>query len=313
MKHVYRQNSAGMKVLAWICILLLTSVFIIPVCTSCNGGLEGSVVSLPDETDTVETTPPTETDPPEPTHVLVELPEAPDYPTEEELVTIYDVEAAISMCDAFLMELETIKLQPEVEHPQTGELILLGETAQEYRFLYESILAEHWYIREQSRPVMTEIWHYLSEYAGFNHAVTAGIIGNMCAESSDCGYGDIQVHNWDDATGRSYYGLCQWSVGYYPEIANTDLKFQLDYLIDTYDYAFTYWGYNYSDRYGSKFRTEQFLAMEDPYEAAIAFAVCYERCGRGHVEMRGPLADKTYEYFTVLRSWPWPDPEPVMN
>ena len=313
LKDIHRNTPMWWRIVAWLCALLLVFALLVPICTCCDGSEASDTESVVIPTIPIETTVPSEPAPTEPIYNFVHLPIAPDYPEFENLVTIYDVEAAIKLCDDFLIECNRVKLYPEVEHPQTGELIDLIETAEEHRFTYESMLAEHWYNRERTRPVMTEIWHYLSEYAGFNHAVTAGIIGNICAESGDCGYGDIQVHNWDDATGRSYYGLCQWSVGYYPEIANTDLKFQLDYLIDTYDYAFTYWGYNYSDRYGSKFRTEQFLAMEDPYEAAIAFAVCYERCGRGHVEMRGPLADKTYEYFTVLRSWPWPDPEPVMN
>lgn len=310
MKPVYRQTSMWTRILAWIFVLLFVVVFFVPVYTSCESSTS-DIVEPPTTEPTISETLPTETTEPKIEYILVDLPEPPEYPSRENLVTIYDVEAAIQLCEDFLEQCSNIKLQPEIEHPQTGDLIYLIETAEEYRFTYESILAEHWYNREQTLSVMTEIWHYLSETAGFNHAVTAGIIGNMSAESGGCGYEDIEVYNWDNATGRSYYGICQWSIKYNPEIANTDLKFQLDYLVDTYDHAFTHWGYNYSHRYGSKFRTEQFVNMSDPYEAAIAFAVCYERCASRHVELRGPLANKAYEYFTVLGSWPWPGPNPA--
>lgn len=302
-----------MRILAWICVLLFTVVFLVPVFTSCDEDTGEHTEYISDTDSILETTVSIETQFPEPSHTLVDFPETPTYPDIDDLLTIYDVEKAIQLCDNFLMELEAITLRPPVEHPQTGELVALRETAQDYKSRYETILSDHWLRRKQARPVTTEIWLHLSDTVGFNHAVVAGILGNMCAESGDCGYGDIQVYNWDNKTGRSYYGVCQWSVRYYPEIAYTDLKFQLEYLVATYDYEFTHWGYNYSNRYGSKFGTEQFLSMKDPYEAAIAFAVCYERCSKEYVELRGHLADKTYEYFTVLGSWPWPETEPVLN
>lgn len=311
MKHTYRAASRGMRILALICALMLLSVFIIPVCTSCNDGVEDFAETVPSTTTppTEATTVPTET---EPEWELFDLPEIPDYPEISNLVTIYDASDALDMSqDVMNACTELLETTPE-KHPQYPDIVAIYNEAFNWNDQYYMLLSNHWSSREVARPVMTEIWFYLQDQ-GLNSAVTAGIIGNMSAESGGCGYSDIKAHNWDNATGRSYYGVCQWSVKYNPEIANTDLDYQLAHLLDTLDYNFTHWGYNYSNRYGSKFRTEQFLAMEDPYEAAIAFAVCYERCSSKHVELRGPLADKTYEYFTVLGSWPWPGTEPVIE
>lgn len=310
MKRTYRTTPNWMRIIAIICVLLLMAVFVIPVCTSCDDGLE-EYTTQPTESVTEptveETTAPVET---EPEWESLNLPQVPDYPEIETLVTIYDASDAADLSqntmDACLELLETT---PE-EHPQYEDLVAIYTEAEQLNSQYFKLLSDHWSSREAFRPVMTEVWHYLHDQ-GFNSSVVAGIIGNMSAESGGCGYSDIEIYNWDNATGRSYYGICQWSVKYNPEIANADLDYQLKHLVDTLDYNFTHWGYNYSSRYGSKFRTEQFLSMTDPYEAAIAFAVCYERCASRHVEVRGPLAEKTYEYFTVLNSWPWPGPNPA--
>lgn len=305
----YRRYPRWFRAVSLLSALLLVVVFVVLVCCTNSDN-----VDVPAETPAVEETVATVTTDPveetEPSWQLIELPQPPEYQDPKELVTIYDAEDAISSCEEFIVQCDELLDTLVEQHPQYVELQNLEENAAEYLLMYEAVLDQHWSSRELHNPVMTYIWKYLQAH-DMSAAVTAGIIGNMIAEAGSCGYGDIQVNIWDGSTGKSFYGICQWSVKYTPEIANTDLDTQLDHLINSYDYAFTYWGSNYSSRYGSKFRTAQFLAMKDPYEAAIAFALCYERCNKDYVEHRGPLANKAYKYFTVLNSWPWPSPNPI--
>lgn len=327
MKHKYTRTPLSTRILAIIVLALLLLSMIPVLFTSCDERshnkkkveivtetmLEETVASYTTEVTSILVTEETTVTETEPEWEFIHIPLPPDYPDIESLVTIYDVYDAVRLCDEFVQELEPIISSTDVEHPQYKNLMDLHNNAKDIQTDYANILEDHWRIREQQRPVMTEVWRYLTSEGNLNEYVTAGIIGNMCAESGGQGYQDIDPYNWDGATGVSFYGACQWSVYYYPEIANSDLEYQLKYLMDSLEYNFTNWGYNYSNRYGSKFRTEQFLNMTDPYEAAIAFAVCYERCGSSSVELRGPLADKAYTYFTVLGSWPWYGPEPAVE
>ena len=246
----------------------------------------------------------------EPPIVMVEIPVAPVYPPTEEIITIYEASEAADLVDEYIFTLEKILDTLEEDHPQRAEISALLDTAMSYSRAYSVLIEEHMSLRQAELPVMTEIWNYLTTVGGFSPEVTAGIIGNMCAESGGCGYEDIDPYNWDNATGRSYYGVCQWSIYYTPQIANTDLHFQLEHIINSYARTFDDYGFLYSSRYGGKFRSENFVDLSSPYEAAVAFALCYERCARQHVEMRGPLAEKVYTYFTVLESWPWYGPRP---
>lgn len=54
------------------------------------------------------------------------------------------------------------------------------------------------------------------------------------------------------------------------------------------------WGY----KYAKDFNYEQFLALKDPKEVALAFAACYERCHIRHYNIRTINAMKAYEYYT---------------
>lgn len=297
MRRTYTPRVRWISGAAALILILMFILPIFPVSRSAEADSASSAV--PDVTIPQESEPETV---PETVYEPVQFPAEPTYPDPESLQTIYDVEAALCCCSNFLAQLDELRMEPTTEHPQIGEWILLKERAEQQRAIYAQLLEDHWNTRQAAYPNMTEIWLYLTNDAYLSDAVSAGIIGNMCVEAGGNGTGDIQPHIWDGATGKTYYGVCQWNVKFYPDVKNKDLRSQLNFLVNTYKQEFENYGSNYSNRYGSKFRTEQFLAMDDPYEAAIAFAMCYERCGKNHVKIRGSIANNVFEYYTQLNS-----------
>ena len=142
--------------------------------------------------------------------------------------------------------------------------------------------------RRAEYPVATEIWEYLIA-KGYNEYVVAGIMGNLMAET-----GGQTLNLQVNAVSPGYYGICQWSLQYYPQVANTDLMYQLDLLCSTMEYEFNTFG----KLYKKGFNYESFTYMLDEEEAALAFAKCYERCASGSYNVRKKNAKKAYEYFT---------------
>lgn len=121
--------------------------------------------------------------------------------------------------------------------------------------------------------VADQVWNYLTK-KGFSDAITAGIIGNMMRE---CG-GDTLNLDWDiygSYAGNSYYGLCQWALIYAPAVRGASISKQLDYLTGSMQSAFNTYGSNYR----SGFNYTKFKSLKNCQEAAVAFAVCYERPG----------------------------------
>jgi hypothetical protein len=94
--------------------------------------------------------------------------------------------------------------------------------------------------------------------------------------------------------GGSFYGLCQWSLYYRPNVANMSFEDQLVYLLNDLEHEFNTFG---SVCYKRGFYYEDFIAMEDPSEAAYAFAKIYERCGSESYGARRTSARKAYDYF----------------
>ena len=142
--------------------------------------------------------------------------------------------------------------------------------------------------RRKKYPVATEIWEYLITQ-GYNEYVVAGIMGNLMAET-----GGQTLNLQVNAVSPGYYGICQWSLQYYPQVANTDLTYQLDLLCSTMEYELNTFG----KLYKKGFNYESFTYMLDEEEAALAFAKCYERCASGSYNVRKKNAKKAYEYFT---------------
>ena len=120
--------------------------------------------------------------------------------------------------------------------------------------------------------VAGEVWTCLKGY-GYSDSVAAGIIGNMMRE---CG-GDTLDLDWDIVghyNGDEFYGLCQWCLKYTPSgFKNSSVKKQCEYLHQTIESEFAYYGGNYNGITYSEF------LRADTRTAAIAFERVYERCG----------------------------------
>lgn len=133
-------------------------------------------------------------------------------------------------------------------------------------------------------------WMYLRSH-GYSEAVVSGILGNMMAEVSG-GSLDLQPNRY--SSGRHYYGLCQWSLHYRPHVAGMSFEDQLDYLVDGIEKEINTYGYAYKRGFGF----DDFMALKDPEDVALAFAKVYERCGSGSYGLRQKYAMKAYNYFT---------------
>ena len=132
-------------------------------------------------------------------------------------------------------------------------------------------------------------WQSLREY-GLSDVVTAAIIGNMMVETSG-GTLNLKPHVY--SKDRGFYGLCQWSLYYRPDVAEMQFEDQLVYLyndlageIDNFGFCYKK-GFTYSD----------FWLMTDVREAAIAFAKVYERCTSSSYNKRADCAEIAYKYF----------------
>ena len=142
---------------------------------------------------------------------------------------------------------------------------------------------------EQEYAYAAEVWQYLTS-RGLSKEATAGIIGNMMIETSG-GSLALKPTIYDPA--RAYYGLCQWSLYYRPGVADMSFEDQLDYLYKDMPGEFKEFGFCYK----RGFTYEDFINMESPEDAALAFAKVYERCASGSYGLRKQAARKAYNYF----------------
>lgn len=134
------------------------------------------------------------------------------------------------------------------------------------------------------------IWNYLRRNLKYNVAVSAGIMGNIMAE---VGGQTLEIDPYLDDTDGEYYGICQWSVYYYPEVKNKNLNEQLDFLANTIQSEFN----TYSNNYYNGFSYSAFLNLTDPGDAAEAFAKVYERCASWTYQIRIDNAYEAYDYY----------------
>lgn len=176
----------------------------------------------------------------------------------------------------------------DIEELVSTEIAIADKLLEQYAVDYENIRI--WNQHTEEYPVATHIWLFMKEQ-GWNDYVCAGIMGNMMVESGEHSL-NIDPYNWDDATGRSFYGICQWGH-YYKEIHNCDLDTQLNYLISTIEGEFDYAGFCYY----SGFTYGDFLNMTNCRDAALAFAKVYERCGSSSYSARQYCAQLAYSYF----------------
>lgn len=121
-------------------------------------------------------------------------------------------------------------------------------------------------------PVATIVWLELKQN-GFTDEAAAGILGNMMVE---CG-GQTLALNHRAYNSKGYYGLCQWSRKYYPQMYLAPLEEQVAFLLSSV--------------------MDGYKDMTDTKEAAIRFAMEYERCSSKSYQKRAKLAQKAFDYF----------------
>ena len=140
-------------------------------------------------------------------------------------------------------------------------------------------------------PLARTVWDFFKEELNWNDYVAAGVMGNLMVETG----GQTLNLKWDlwDKASHQYYGLCQWSQKYYPEMINASLEEQLQFIKESVKPIIDTFGKNYA----KGFNYEQFCQMEDIEEAALAFAKAYERCSSKSYNIRMTSALKAYEYF----------------
>ena len=135
------------------------------------------------------------------------------------------------------------------------------------------------------------IWNYFKKL-GWSDSVAAGVMGNIMTESGGQSLENIQW--WIKDSHGNHYGICQWSLKYYPEIDNASLDKQLDFLASGIEKEINSFGYKYK----SGFDYQQFLELDSVDEAALAFAKSYERCrGGSGYDRRTKNAKIAYNYF----------------
>lgn len=137
--------------------------------------------------------------------------------------------------------------------------------------------------------IAKEIWNYLKNL-GYNDYVCAGILGNMMSE---VGGNTLDIQYWLYNPTGAYYGCCQWSMYYFPEIGGADLNTQLNFLRDTIRLNIDMFGNNYQQG----FNYDKFLTLTDERAAALAFADCYERGAPQYNQSRINNATVAYNYF----------------
>lgn len=112
--------------------------------------------------------------------------------------------------------------------------------------------------------VAGQVYEYLNNQ-GISDAVIAGILGNMMTECGgqtlDLQWGIYGIEN------SNYYGLCQWSLYYNPDVNGRDIAGQLDYLMSNIQTNMDYFGGNY----------DEFCEITDAGTAAKYFCNYYER------------------------------------
>ena len=145
-------------------------------------------------------------------------------------------------------------------------------------------------VEEDKYPEATYIWNYLKD-AGYNDAVAAGILGNIATE---CAGSELYLKPLIYSKSGNYYGICQWGLKWYPEIAGLNLEEQCDFLLSNIEKNINHFG----EDYFTYFDYDAFVSMKDEKDAALAFAKCYERCHSSSYEERQKNATFVLKHYT---------------
>ena len=233
-------------------------------------------------------------------------------PTES---TISLIDEPVLYDDLFCYEFDSVeRAELFINAVETATNTLLAECATEDKYTAEAItlmleeldrlVAEQthairqkeyllkWAEKEEEYYYATRTWKYLKSL-GYSDVACAGILGNLMAE---CGGHTLKLDPflYDRATGK-YYGMFQWSIRYYPEAEGLSFEEQLDYYAKTSPMIFKIWG----NKYKNGFTLDDFNKLDDPRDAALAFAKIYERCASWTYERRQNFSEVAYKYFVL--------------
>ena len=135
--------------------------------------------------------------------------------------------------------------------------------------------------------IAQEVWSYMKDL-GWNDYVCAGVMGNLMAET---GGQTLNLKPSTYSSGGDYYGICQWSTYYFPEVEDASLSKQLSFMAKTIKSEINM----FSDVHGYTYNS--FLQIQDEQTAAKAFAAAYERCDSSTYSVRMKNASVAYAYF----------------
>ena len=141
-------------------------------------------------------------------------------------------------------------------------------------------------------PEAQIVWDALIDY-GLSPEVASGIMGNIMAE---VGGQTLDFSEWKYWSRGTHYGICQWGGGRKANLLNNfgpDLEDQVAFLLYELKKEMNSYGYIYKTGFGYN----EFIAMTDVEQAALAFAKSYERCSSKYYNIRMTNAKKAYNYF----------------
>ena len=141
-------------------------------------------------------------------------------------------------------------------------------------------------------PEAQIVWDALIDY-GLSPEVASGIMGNIMAE---VGGQTLDFSEWGYWSRGTHYGICQWGGGRKANLLNNfgpNLEDQVEFLLYELEREMNSYGYIYKTGFGY----DEFIAMTDVEQAALAFAKSYERCSSKYYNIRMTNAKKAYNYF----------------
>ena len=198
---------------------------------------------------------------------------------------IEDTENVIHFIDSIILVTDNPDVVKDASYIRNDFTKKLGQLKTSYGIVLDEIELA----KDREYPTATYIWNALKQQ-GYNDYVAAGIMGNLMVET---GGKTLNLKPYDYNPSGNFYGICQWSKKYYPEIFGCSLDVQIEYLFNTIETEFKTFGKLYKKGFGF----DAFLELQNERQAALAFAKCYERCAGGY-EGRMKCAEIAYDYFT---------------
>lgn len=193
----------------------------------------------------------------------------------------------VSIESSYKENVEETLMRPSITHRiEETSAVAPIETTKESSSVFttyptEKIEEDYYYARV--------IWNYLRYEMGLNKWCAAGIMGNIMTE---CGGQTLNIQPYI-TNSSGHYGICQWSLKYFPEVKGKNIHGQLEFLNSTLRWILN----DYGDRYYDGFNYEKFIVITNEREAAKAFAHGYEGCGEYCAPRRLDHATEALRYF----------------